>query len=222
MFTGIIEELGTVLEADLTPRGGTLRISCPGMWRELDLGESVAVNGVCLTVTGTRDGSFTADVSPESLQRSTLGSLRRGEVVNLERALRLDSRLGGHLVQGHVDGVGRITEIRVEGRGRTLVIDAPPGIAAYLVEKGSVAVDGISLTVSALRGTSFSVAVIPHTLAATNLGRRRAGDAVNLEVDIIAKYVRSYLERGFSSRVGEGASTGGGDLYRKLVEGGFV
>ncbi|MDI7252446.1 MAG: riboflavin synthase, partial [Actinomycetota bacterium] len=217
MFTGIIEETGTVVEAAFSLQGGTLRISCPGLWKELVLGESVAVNGVCLTVTDTREGTFAADVSPESLQRSTLGGLRHGEVVNLERALRLDSRLGGHLVQGHVDGVGRIEEIREEGRGRTFFIGSPEDISVYLVEKGSVAVDGISLTVSGLRGTSFSVAVIPHTLAVTNLGRRRVGDAVNLEVDIIAKYVRSYLERGMSSP-GEGdARSGGGDLYRKLV-----
>ncbi|MBC7254170.1 MAG: riboflavin synthase [Actinobacteria bacterium] len=222
MFTGIIEEVGTVADADFTPRGGTLRISCPAIWKELELGESVAVNGVCLTVTGTRDGSFTADVSPESLQRSTLGAMRRGEAVNLERALRLDSRLGGHLVQGHVDGVGRIVEVREEGRGRNLLIGVPQYIAAYLVEKGSVAVDGISLTVSGLGGATFSVAVIPHTLAVTNLGLKRAGDAVNLEVDIIAKYVRAYLERGLYRPEERGSGSPGGDLYRKLVEGGFL
>lgn len=222
MFTGIIEELGTVLEAGFTGEGGRLRISCPGIWKELKQGESVAVNGVCLTVTGTGGGSFTADVSRESLERSTLGDLRRGETVNLERALRLDSRLGGHLVQGHVDGVGRIAEIREEGRGRTLFITAPRGIFAYLVEKGSVAVDGISLTVSGLWGDRFSVAVIPHTLAVTNLGRRRAGDAVNLEVDIIAKYVRSYLERGLGPAEESEDVEGDSDFYRKLVEGGFA
>ncbi len=223
MFTGIIEELGEVVEAGFTGEGGRLSVYCPGMWKELEIGESVAVNGVCLTVTRTGDGAFTADVSRESLERSTLGRLRRGEVVNLERALRLDSRLGGHLVQGHVDGVGRIAEVRQEGQGRTLFISAPRWIYEHLVEKGSVAVDGISLTVSGLWGERFSVAVIPHTLRATNLGRRRAGDEVNLEVDIIAKYVRSYLRRGLlGGAESEGTDLYRSDLYRKLVEGGFV
>lgn len=223
MFTGIVEEVGTVAEVGFTPLGGRLRIACRSIWKELALGESVAVNGVCLTVTEASRGSFAADVSPESLRRTTLGDLRRGDAVNLERALRLDSRLGGHLVQGHVDGVGRVREVREEGGGRTLVISAPPEIAVYLVEKGSIAVDGISLTVSRLRGEDFSVAVIPHTLAVTTLGRRRAGDAVNLEVDIIAKYVRTFLERGIPAARGGGETDSAGNgLYQKLVEGGFI
>ncbi len=223
MFTGIIEELGTVAEARLTSRGGRLRIASRKIWKELETGESVAVNGACLTVVDASAGTFTVDVSPESVARTNLGELRRGDPVNLERALTLSTRLGGHLVQGHVDGTGKVAEIRREGEGRTIFIAAPPEISEYLVEKGSIAVDGISLTVSELRKTSFGVAVIPHTLAMTNLGGRRVGDNVNLEVDLIAKYVRIYLERGFSYRAEEERDAAGDEgLWRKLAEGGFL
>lgn len=223
MFTGIIEELGTVAEVRLTSRGGSLKIGSRRIWKELQIGESVAVNGACLTVVEASAGTFTVDVSPESVARTNLGLLRRGDPVNLERALTLASRLGGHLVQGHVDGTGRVMEIRREGEGRTIIIAAPPDIHGYLVVKGSVAVDGISLTVSELGEAGFGVAVIPHTLAVTNLGLRRVGDSVNLEVDIIAKYVRTYLERGFPSRAeGERGVAEEENFRRKLAEGGFL
>ncbi len=220
MFTGIIEELGELRKSRLTSRGGCLEISCRKIWKDMVIGDSVAVNGVCLTVTRAGAGAFEADVSPESLQRTNLSRLKSGEAVNLERALTLQSRLGGHLVQGHVDDVGSLEAIRESGDGRVFTFTAPPRVMEYLVEKGSVAVDGISLTVSELRADGFCVAVIPHTLETTNLGRRRLGDTVNLEVDIIAKYVRSYLERGAAKEEGEAAVPD--TLYRKLVEGGYL
>jgi len=218
MFTGIIEEVGRVREKNLTSRGGSIAVSCPTLWKELSVGESVAVNGVCLTVTRASGGAFTADVSPESAGRTTLPMLAVGTAVNLERALSLGSRLGGHLVQGHVDGVGRLHAVEEAGDSRLYFFEAPEEIAFYLVEKGSVAVDGISLTVSGLQGRRFAVAAIPHTVSVTNLGTLRVGDPVNLEVDIIAKYVYHYLK---AVRAGMGVE-GGGSLYDKLVEGGFV
>jgi riboflavin synthase len=149
LFTGIVEELGRLENARMTAQGGRLEISCPRMWKELSTGESVAVNGVCLTVVRAGAGLFAADVSEESLRRTNLGMLRRGEAVNLERALTLQSRLGGHLVQGHVDDVGTVKEARESGAGRVFTFAAPPGVLAYLVEKCSIAVDGVSLTVVA-------------------------------------------------------------------------
>lgn len=220
MFTGIIEELGQLKKARLTAQGGRLEISCRHVWKELETGDSVAVNGVCLTVVRAGAGSFEADVSSESLKRTNLGMLQSGEAVNLERALTLQSRLGGHLVQGHVDDVGSVREIRESGEGRVFTFAAPRKVMEYLVEKGSIAVDGVSLTVSELRGDGFRVAVVPHTLGATNLGRRKPGDTVNLEVDIVAKYVRSYLERGAAKEGGKAESED--TLYRRLAEGGYL
>lgn len=219
MFTGIVEELGRLESARLTAQGGRIEISCPQIWMELAEGDSVAVNGVCLTVVRAGGGSFAADVSSESLRRTNLGTLRKGEAVNLERALTLQSRLGGHLVQGHVDDVGTVREVRESGEGRMFTFAAPTGVMEYLVEKGSIAVDGVSLTVSELVAEGFRVAVIPHTLATTNLGMRKAGDTVNLEVDIISKYVRRHLERASVGEKGERTPDG---LYQKLVEGGFL
>ena len=200
MFTGIVEELGEVggLEghaggAHLRVRAGALLASAgPG---EIRPGDSIAVSGVCLTITALDGGTFAADLAVETLRRTTLGSLRPGDGVNLERPLRLDQRLGGHIVQGHVDGVGTITVIRPEGEGVWMEIAPPPTLMPYLAEKGSVAVDGVSLTVAGLPGGDrFAVALIPHTLAVTTLGLKHPGDRVNLEVDILAKYVERLLE----------------------------
>ncbi len=220
MFTGIIEELGEVRRSRLSHRGGRLEVSSRDIWRGLQEGDSVAVNGVCLTVVRVGEGAFEADLSPESISRTNLATLRPGDAVNLERALTLQARLGGHIVQGHVDGVGVVRAVAESGEGRAITIAAPEAIMSYLVEKCSIAVDGISLTVSALGEGWLQVAVIPHTLAVTNLGGRRAGDTVNLEVDIIAKYVRSYLERILSGE--EREETPSSSLYRKLEEGGFL
>ena len=220
MFTGIIEEVGKVSELRLLAVGATIAINCRRVLDGLHTGDSVAVNGVCLTVVEKGAGVFKADVSRESIERSNLGGLKRGSEVNLERALTLGSRLGGHIVQGHVDGVGNLKTAGREGEWHVYTFSMPSSIEDYVVEKGSIAVNGISLTISELSDSEFSVAVIPHTIEETNLKWIRAGDAVNLEVDIIAKYVRSYLERGQPVR--EGAGESNGSLHDKLVEGGFL
>ncbi len=220
MFTGMIEEVGRVAELRLLAGGAMIAVNCRRVLEGLHIGDSVAVNGVCLTVVEKGVDAFKADVSRESLERSNLGGLKRGSEVNLERALSLGSRLGGHIVQGHVDGVGNLKTVGREGEGRVYTFSMPASIADYVVEKGSIAVDGISLTISELGDSEFSVAVIPHTIEKTNLKGIRDGDAVNLEVDIIAKYVRSYLERGRPVR--EGAAESNGSLHDKLVEGGFL
>lgn len=160
----------------------------------LELGESITVNGACMTVVEFDDASFAFDVSAESLRRTALGELAAGAVVNLERSLRMSDRLGGHVVSGHVDGVGRVAAIRPEGESRLFSFSMPPELAAGIVEKGSIAVDGISLTCFACRDDGFDVAVIPHTLDVTTLGRRAVGDGVNLETDVLGKYVARLLE----------------------------
>ncbi|MFC4729320.1 riboflavin synthase [Coralloluteibacterium thermophilus] len=194
MFTGLIEAVGAWREAE--PRGGDLRA-----WidtgtlpvAELVLGESVAVNGVCLTVVGTDAAGFAADISVETLDRTTLGTLGPGRAVNLERALRADARLGGHLVAGHVDGIGEVVAIAEDGRGQRWRFRAPEALRRYIAEKGSVCVDGVSLTVASLTGDGFEVALVPHTLAHTAFHRLAAGDPVNLEIDLVARYVERLL-----------------------------
>lgn len=218
MFTGIIEEVGKLRELRAVEKGARITVSCGKVWKDLAVGDSVCVNGVCLTAVERGQGYFVADVSEESLRRSTLGGLARGAPLNLERALALGSRLGGHIVQGHVDGTGTLKSTRESGEGRVFAFACPRELREFMVEKGSVAVDGISLTISSLAEEEFAVAAIPHTVAATNLGEMKAGERVNLEVDIIAKYVRSYLDRGMSRK----EDAGGGSLYQKMVEGGFV
>ncbi|MDR7481508.1 MAG: riboflavin synthase [Armatimonadota bacterium] len=197
MFTGIVEALGEVVTVEPATGGGgaRLRVRAGGLAEGARAGDSIAVDGVCLTITAQDGGVFTADLAAETLRRTTLGRLRPGDRVNLERPLRVDQRLGGHIVQGHVDGVGTVAAVRPEGDGAWMEITPPPALLRYLVEKGSVAVDGVSLTVAALPAPDrFAVALVPHTLAATTLGRRRPGDAVNLEADILAKYVQRLLE----------------------------
>lgn len=199
MFTGIIEAVGRV--AGLEPRGGDLRLSINA--GDLDLadvtpGDSIAVAGCCLTVVDLVTGGFAADVSTETLALTTLGQLAVGAAVNLEKALRLSDRLGGHLVSGHVDGVGKVESVRAEGRAQRWVFSAPDDLLPYIAVKGSITVDGTSLTVNELDGHCFGVALIPHTLAHTSFGERAAGDAVNLEVDLVARHV----ERLLAGRVG--------------------
>ncbi len=171
-----------------------LRLEAPLAGEPLRLGESVAVSGVCLTVRTVESGGFAADLSKETLERTALGALRPGDPVNLERSLRVGDQLGGHFVFGHVDAVGEIERLEPLGEGWTLRVGVPEGFAPYVVDKGSVALDGISLTMCDCTARSFSVALIPHTISATNLGRRRAGDRVNLEADMLARYVRRALE----------------------------
>src|SRR5262245_25581799 len=203
MFTGIVEALGGVGAVQGTRGGRRLTVAVPDepAW-QLALGESVAVSGVCLTVVDSGPGALAFDLAEETLRVTTLGGLGAGDPVNLERPLRLDGRLGGHLVLGHVDGVGRVTKVRPEGDGTRVDVEVPARLRALLIPKGSVAVDGVSLTVAALEEDVFAVALIPHTLAVTTLGQRRGGDPVNLEMDVIGKYVRGFLEQWQSSESG--------------------
>ena len=194
MFTGIVEERGTV--ASVEPLTNAERIAIRGSVVLADVrpGDSIAVNGVCLTVVDIGPDSFTADVMQETLKRSSLGSAGVGSEVNLERAARLDSRLGGHLVQGHVDGTGEVLVIEPDPHWTLMRISLPAGLGRYVVEKGSITVDGVSLTVVGVDDDGFSVSLIPTTLAETTLGSRRVGDTVNLEVDAIAKYVERLMQ----------------------------
>jgi riboflavin synthase len=193
MFTGLVEALGTVTRREPDGAGGQhLTIANP-FAAELVLGESVAVNGACLTAVEITPDAFRVQAGPETLLRTNLGGLRAGDRVNLERALRLGDRLGGHLVQGHVDGVGHVADRVPQGEWETVWFTAAPELAAQMVSKGSVAVDGVSLTLVDVTADRFSVALIPHTLAATTLGFRAVGDAVNIETDLFGKYVWKYL-----------------------------
>jgi riboflavin synthase len=194
MFTGIVEELGVVVH--LTDAGGdsaVIAVRGPVVTADARHGDSISVNGVCLTVIDNADGVFTADVMGETLRRSSLGVLRPGSQVNLERAATVGGRLGGHLVQGHVDGVARIVSREPAEEWEVLTFSLPPALARYVVEKGSITVDGVSLTVMAVTDDTFSVGLIPTTLKLTVLGAKAVGDPVNLEVDVIAKYVEKML-----------------------------
>ena len=195
MFTGIIETSGRLARVVPTRGGARLVIATPRPLPKLRLGESIAVNGCCLTVAAKSGRTFTADLSPESIRRTTLGALRPGARVNLERSLRMGDRLGGHLVQGHVDGVGTLEKIRPVRGWVEYTFTAPPAVARHLVEKGSVAVDGVSLTSYATKRGRFTVALIPETLRRTTLGAARPGDRVNLEADVIAKLIERYTRR---------------------------
>lgn len=210
MFTGIVEEIGTVEELERgggTPAGpgdvhdARLTVRGPLVASDARLGDSIAVSGVCLTVTGLPgDGTFTVDVMPESLRRTALGDLAAGSAVNLERAVRANDRLGGHIVQGHVDGVGTIVRRAPGPRWDDVEIDLAPELARYVAEKGSVTVSGVSLTVTHVRDDGFAVSLIPTTLEATTLGRLALGAQVNIEVDVLAKYVERLLATGGMTR----------------------
>jgi riboflavin synthase len=196
MFTGIVEALGTV--AEITDQGDAARLAVRAgpITADAHRGDSIAVNGVCLTVVSVHDGVFTADVMKETLARSCLGELSAGDSVNLERAAVLGARMGGHLVQGHVDGVGRIAARQPRAHEEMVTITLPLALEGYVVEKGSISVDGVSLTVITVGGGTFSVGLIPTTLELTTLGRKAVGALVNLEVDVIAKYVEKLLTAG--------------------------
>jgi riboflavin synthase len=195
MFTGIIEALGTVASIESAGELARLAIDAPEIARDVRVGESVAVNGCCLTVVAAESGCLHFDVIQESLLRTSLGDLAAGSPVNLERAMRLDGRLDGHIVQGHVDGTGRVERVERDGDDVRLYVACGREITDNLVEKGSVAIDGVSLTVVGVSETGFDVALIPHTLEVTNLGVAKVGDRVNLEADVLGKYVKSYLDR---------------------------
>jgi riboflavin synthase len=194
VFTGLVQDLGTVVGVDATADGVRLAVRTT-LAPEIGEGDSVAVNGVCLTATSIADGTFSADVMHESLRRSSLAEVRAGSEVNLELPLRASDRLGGHVVQGHVDGVGVVRETRDDGFARIVTFDVSPDLLRYVVEKGSIAVDGVSLTVSSITDDSFSVSLIPETLERTTLGSAAVGRPVNLEVDVLAKYVEKLVAR---------------------------
>lgn len=193
MFTGIVEELGELVALDGDERDARLTLRGPLAASDAVHGASIAVDGVCLTVVDVDDDRFTVDVMRETFDRTTLGRRAPGDHVNLERAVRASDRLGGHIVQGHVDGVGTVLSRTPGHRWDVIRIEAPPGLMRYVAEKGSVAVDGVSLTVSAVATDWFEVSLIPTTLELTTLGRRRPGDVVNLEVDVVAKYVERLM-----------------------------
>ena len=193
MFTGIVEEVGTVLAVDRTGQDARLTLRGPLVTSDTPLGGSIAVDGVCLTVTQVADGTFTVDAMPETMRRTALGDLRPGDTVNLERAVPVTGRLDGHIVQGHVDGVGEVLERSPGPRWDDVVVSLPEGLARYVAEKGSIAISGVSLTVTSVGPDRFGVSLIPTTLAATTWGRLTVGDRVNLEVDVIAKYVERML-----------------------------
>ena len=193
MFTGIVEEMGTVTQLIRGSKEQRITISCNKILEDIHIGDSIAVNGVCLTVV-TYDGkSFQADVMNETFLRSSLGALRPGSPVNLERAMAADGRFGGHIVSGHIDGTGLIKSIKKDGNAIWFEIAAPRDILDGIVEKGSIAIDGISLTIAAVDNVSFKVSIIPHTLKETVLGVKKEGDTVNLETDVIGKYVKKLL-----------------------------
>lgn len=235
MFTGLVEEIGKLSRIDR--RGPSARLAIGMHAQPLQLGESVAVDGVCLTVDRITPEGFEADASAETLARTTLGGLGPGARVHLERATPLGGRMGGHIVAGHVDGLGRVTELRPVGEARRLSLRLPAELAPYVAEKGSIALDGVSLTLNGVvdeaAGSVVDLVLVPHTLGATKLGALRAGDAVNVEVDVLARYVARQLalrapgarqDHGNSGGSGDGSGSGGRDetLLRKLREGGFA
>jgi riboflavin synthase len=218
MFTGIIEGMGTIRRV-VPGKGLRLFVEADFALENTRIGDSVAVSGACLTVVDIQAKTFSADVSPETCKRTTLGSLRPGARVNLERALTLSSRLDGHLVTGHIDSTGRVTGLEKQENALVFGFECSPALMRYLVEKGSVAIDGISLTVNSVSQNGFGVTIIPHTAAVTTLGARKKGDEVNIETDIIGKYVERFVsQRGAS----EGKASGKGLDMDFLARNGFV
>ncbi|WP_308526499.1 riboflavin synthase [uncultured Oscillibacter sp.] len=215
MFTGIVEEMGVLRSVRRGAHSAVLSIGAETVLSDLKIGDSVAVNGVCLTATTVDAGGFTADVMHETLNRSSLGALVPGSPVNLERAMAANGRFGGHMVAGHIDGTGTITARRQDDNAVWYTVSAAPSLLRYIVEKGSIAIDGISLTVASVAADRFSVSVIPHTAAVTVLGRKRPGDIVNLETDIIGKYVEKLL------RPAADTAPKGGISLEFLMENGF-
>jgi len=217
MFTGIIQSVGTIAALDTREGDAYVRISCGKLdMSEVNTGDSIAVSGVCLTVVEHSAAGFTADVSGETLSRTTLGRLHTGDAVNLEKALTLSTPLGGHLVSGHVDGVGVVVNRREVARSVQFRIRAPETLAKYIAEKGSVCVDGVSLTVNAIHGAEFEVNIVPHTLAETTLGTIKEDSEVNLEVDVVARYLERLM-------LGKLAAQSGSEITREfLAQHGFI
>ena len=217
MFTGIVEELGKLVSLKIGSDSGIITVEADKVLEGCRLGDSIAVNGVCLTARSFGSGTFSADVMPETLRKTNLGNLKRGGVVNLERALTLSSRLGGHLMLGHVDATGKILSIKPEGNAVFYTFSAPGEIRRYLLPQGSIGIDGISLTIARLEREQFSVSLIPHTVKVTTLGYNGVGYQVNLETDVLGKYVAKMMRGGLPGGQGEGGLT-----LEKLAEGGFL
>ena len=218
MFTGLVAELGTVQRLARPGSSYHLTVGAKKVLENLKIGDSVAVNGACLTVVRMDDSGFTADVMPETVRLTNIGSLQPGSKVNLERTLRLCDGLDGHIVSGHVEGLGTISEQRPEGIAVVVTIDTPPELLKYIIKKGSIAIDGISLTVTEVTDTSFSVSLIPHTAKATTLGFKKVGDSVNLETDILGKYVERMLTWNKQTQAGKADTLN----MQTLLENGFV
>jgi riboflavin synthase len=216
MFTGLVETTGTILRLERADRDLHLTVRASLEHPELKIGESIAVDGVCLTVVSLQGDVFTLDVSEETVNRSTLGQRRQGDQVNLERALRMGDRLGGHLVNGHVDGTGRVAARQRRGESLAFTFEIPPELSRYLIEKGCVAVNGVSLTVNRCEERQFEVNVVPHTARASTMGKLKAGDVVNVEVDLIGKYVEKFLRRR------NGSQSNGGIDREFLARHGFL
>lgn len=214
MFTGLIEETGTVCEVCRNGSASFIRVAAEKVLEGIKIGDSIAVNGVCLTVTEHDGKIFHADVMNETLNRSSLGSLKAGSKVNLERAMSADGRFGGHIVSGHIDGTGVLTQIKKDGIAVRYTISAEPKLLRYIVEKGSVALDGISLTVASVSSSDFSVSVIPHTAEQTILPYKKAGDIINIENDIIGKYIEKLMKPAEPDK--------GGVTMEQLMKNGFI
>lgn len=222
MFTGLIEETGILRKTEIAGQSGVLTVQCRKVLEGTKIGDSIAVNGVCLTVVSLSADAFGADVMAETVRRTNLGKLNPGDPVNLERAMAADGRFGGHIVAGHIDGTGVISQTRREENAVWITIGTSSNILRYIIEKGSIAIDGISLTVAALTETDFSVSVIPHTGEETTLLKKRAGDTVNLENDLVGKYVERLMMPGGASAEGPVTDAGtGGVTMEMLLENGF-
>lgn len=220
MFTGLIETQGIVTRVERIDGGARLEIYAPEFGRDMAIGDSVSVDGACLTVVQFVRGAFLVDVSGETLDKTTIGRLQQGAKVNLERALRLSDRLGGHMVSGHIDGVGKLVQRHRAENSTVYQFQLPAEVLDYVVPKGSIAIDGISLTVAQVRGTSIAAAVIPHTEQLTTLGEKQIGAPVNVEADLMAKYVRRFVDA-YAGEGPEGSDRRGlGDLLREFAEGG--
>jgi riboflavin synthase len=221
MFTGLIETQGVVTHVQRASGGAQIQIYAPEFGRDMALGDSIAVDGACLTVAQFQRGAFVADVSDETLSKSTLGELHQSSKVNLERAIRLSDRLGGHMVTGHVDGVGRLLLRHAAGNSTVYQFQVPPSLMEYVVAKGSIAVDGISLTVAQIRGESFAASIVPHTESVTTMKDKPIGAPVNIEIDVMAKYVKRFVDLyAATGEGGEDASRRGlGDMLRDFAEG---
>jgi len=221
MFTGLIETQGVVTHVQKASGGAQIQIYAPEFGRDMALGDSIAVDGACLTVSQFQRGAFVADVSDETLSKTTLGSLHQSSKVNLERAMRLSDRMGGHMVTGHIEGVGRLLLRHPAGNSTIYQFQVPPSLMEYVVPKGSIAVDGISLTVAQIRGESFAASVVPHTESITTLKDKPIGAPVNIEVDVMAKYVKRFVDL-YANTGGEGPDAsrrGLGDMLRDFAEG---